>query len=64
MMRNLKKKGSADRRMINMSDDFEMKYWAKNLGVTRDRLQLAVQKVGNSASAVRKELVGPSDENS
>jgi hypothetical protein len=39
-----------------MSEDFEVKYWAKALGVDRDALRKAVDKVGDSAAAVRKEL--------
>ena len=39
-----------------MSEDFEVKYWTKALGVDREKLQKAVDKVGNSAAAVRKEL--------
>jgi hypothetical protein len=34
----------------------EAKYWARQLGVTRQRLQQVVDKVGNSAVAVRKQL--------
>ena len=41
---------------INMHEDFEVKYWIKELGVTEERLQKAVDKVGNSAAAVRMEL--------
>ncbi|PSO18722.1 DUF3606 domain-containing protein [Bradyrhizobium sp. MOS002] len=39
-----------------MHEDFEVKYWTKELGVSRDELQKAVDKVGNSAAAVRKQL--------
>jgi hypothetical protein len=39
-----------------MHRSFEVKYWAHQLGVSRDRLQQVVDKVGNSAAAVRKEL--------
>ena len=45
-----------DRSRINMGEDFEVKYWIKHLDVSREELQRAVDKVGNSASAVRKEL--------
>ena len=41
---------------INMDADDEVKYWSKHLGVTREELQRLVDKVGNAASAVRKEL--------
>ena len=45
-----------DRSRINMDADDEVKYWSKHLGVTREELQRLVDKVGNAASAVRKEL--------
>ena len=50
------KRGQPDRSKINMSEDFEVKYWLKALGVSKSELQRAVEKVGNSAAAVRKEL--------
>ena len=55
-MDNLTKKNQPDRSKINMSESFEVKYWLKALGVSRNELQRAVDKVGNSAAAVRKEL--------
>jgi Protein of unknown function (DUF3606) len=55
-MDNLTKKGAPDRSKINMHEDYEVKYWTKELGVSKEELQKAVDKVGNSASAVRKEL--------
>jgi hypothetical protein len=51
---DLNKKGAGDRSKINM--DYELKYWTKQLGVSKEELQKAVDKVGNSAAAVRKEL--------
>ncbi|MCK1409398.1 DUF3606 domain-containing protein [Bradyrhizobium sp. 76] len=56
MSDNLTKRDQRDRNKINMHEDFEVKYWTKALGVSRDELQKAVDKVGNSAAAVRKEL--------
>ena len=53
---NLTKRDQRDRSKINMHEDFEVKYWTEELGVSRDELQKAVDKVGNSAAAVRKEL--------
>ena len=49
-------RGQPDRSRINMDEDYEVKYWTKHLDVSREELQRAVDKVGNSASAVRKEL--------
>ena len=55
-MDNLTRKDRRDRSKINMHEAYEVKYWAHALGVTREQLQRAVDKVGNSAAAVRKEL--------
>jgi Protein of unknown function (DUF3606) len=55
-MDNLTKRNQPDRSKINMHEDYEVKHWTKALGVTREELQKAVDKVGNSAAAVRKEL--------
>jgi hypothetical protein len=54
-MDDLKNKGPQDRSKI-MHEDYEVKYWTKELGVSKEKLQKAVDKVGNSAAAVRKEL--------
>ncbi|MCK1304112.1 DUF3606 domain-containing protein [Bradyrhizobium sp. 24] len=56
MSDNLTKRDQRDRSKINMHEDFEVKYWTRELGVSSDELQKAVDKVGNSAAAVRKEL--------
>ena len=56
MSDSLTKRDQRDRSMINMHEDFEVKYWTEELGVSRDELQKAVDKVGNSAAAVRKQL--------
>ena len=55
-MDDLKKKGSQDRSKINMHEPHEVNYWTKHLNVSKEQLQKAVDKVGNSAAAVRKEL--------
>lgn len=54
MSDNLTKRDQRDR---SMHEDFQVKYWTKALGVSKDELQKAIDKVGNSAAAVRKELV-------
>lgn len=56
MSDDLRNCGQPDRSKINMSEDFEVQYWTKHLGVSREELQRAVDKVGNSAAAVRKQL--------
>jgi len=55
-MGDLKRQGPQDRSKINMQEAYEVKYWARALGVSMEELQKAVDKVGNSAAAVRKEL--------
>jgi len=53
---NLSKRGQPDRSKIAMNEAFEVRYWTKHLGVSKEELQRAVDKVGNSAAAVKKEL--------
>jgi 3-oxoacyl-[acyl-carrier-protein] synthase III len=55
-MGNLTRRGPQDRSKIDMQEAYAIKYWARELGVSREELQKAVDKVGNSAAAVRKEL--------
>jgi hypothetical protein len=55
-MDGLTKREQPDRSRINMHASYEVKYWTHQLGISRGRLQQAVDKVGNSAAAVRKEL--------
>jgi Protein of unknown function (DUF3606) len=57
-MGSLTRREQPDRSKINMHESYEVKYWTPQLGISRDRLQQAVHKVGNSAAAVRKELGG------
>lgn len=50
------KRGPADRSRINMHEDYEVAYWTKLFGVTRQQLQNAVNAVGNSAEKVAQYL--------
>ena len=47
------KVGGQDRARINMNEDYEVQDWTKSLGVTRERLQKAVEAVGDRAEDVR-----------
>ena len=49
-------RGARDRARINASEDSEVEYWAKALGVSKERLIAAIKKVGDSVQAVRTEL--------
>jgi Protein of unknown function (DUF3606) len=56
MADDLKNRGAQDRARISLSEEHEVRYWTKTLGVTKEQLTAAVHKVGNSAEAVRREL--------
>ena len=56
MTGRLTRKEQFDRSKIDMRDSDQVKCWTHALGVSRDALQKAVEKVGNSAVAVRKQL--------
>lgn len=56
MTDDLKNRGRPDRGLINMSEEHEVRYWTRHLGVSLEDLQRAVDKVGSSATAVRKQL--------
>ena len=45
-----------DRRKIIIEDEDHVKYWTRHFGVTKDELTRALERVGNSAAAVRKQL--------
>ncbi len=52
MTDNTKLRGEPDRSLINTSESYEVEYWTKRLGCTKQRLQQAVNTVGNSAAKV------------
>jgi hypothetical protein len=55
-MDDLRNRGVEDRSKINVHEPHEVQYWMKHLNVSKEQLQKAVDKVGNGAAAVRKEL--------
>ncbi|MDN4985335.1 MULTISPECIES: DUF3606 domain-containing protein [unclassified Bradyrhizobium] len=52
----LTNRAQPDRSKINMDREQEVKSWSRELGITRAQLQQIVNRVGNSAAVVRKEL--------
>ena len=59
MSDNLTKRAQPDRSKINMHEDYEVKYWTHALGVSREKLQKAVDKVEEEVrSRVRARLMG------
>jgi hypothetical protein len=51
-----KTKLAADRERINLGEDYEIRYWTEELGVTRERLEQVVREHGDRADAVRRAL--------
>ncbi len=56
MADDLKNRGPADRNRISLSEDWEVSYWTKELGITAEELKNMVTKYGPMASAVRAAL--------
>jgi len=56
MADDLGNRGRPDRDRINVNEDYEVRDWAKKLGVSPDELKRAVQQVGDRADAVRQHL--------
>ena len=50
------KQGSGDRSRISLSQEHEVDYWTRTLGVTEDELRNTVASVGNMAADVRARL--------
>ncbi len=49
-------KTAQDRQLISLSEDYEVRDWARSLDCTEDALRAAVKAVGHSAQAVRSYL--------
>jgi hypothetical protein len=52
MADNKSKKGGRDRARINLSEDYEVRYWSKKFGITKQELKAAVQNAGSSSAKV------------
>jgi hypothetical protein len=49
-------RGAQDRSRINLSEDYEVRYWTEELGVSRERLEELVRQHGNSAAKIREAI--------
>ena len=56
MADDLSKRGSPDRDRINLNEQYEVRDWAKEFGVSEDKLRQAVAVVGDRADKVRQHL--------
>lgn len=50
--------GGQDRKRISLSQEYEVRDWAKKFHVTPEQLEAAVRAVGNDAAAVEEHLKG------
>ena len=55
-MPNDKSKTVAERKRINIHEDYELRFWSKQFGVSPNELRCAVSKVGVFADDVASEL--------
>jgi hypothetical protein len=51
-----KKTGELDRRLIDLSNNRDVRYWTKKWHVTKAQLDIAVRTVGPDALAVSRRL--------
>jgi hypothetical protein len=56
MADNLQSAGPQDRSRINVHEEWELRYWTQELGVSKERLAEIVKEVGTSVAAVRQRL--------
>lgn len=53
MSDNLKERGPQDASRISLTEEWEVRYWTKALGVSKERLEQLVKQHGHSAAAIR-----------
>ena len=56
MSDNKQDRGPQDASRINVHEEYEVRYWTKALGITKDELEAVVEKAGTRSDAIRKEL--------
>ena len=56
MSDNKSNRGAADRERINVNEDYEVRYWTQQLGVSEARLREIVEQVGPMTKDVRAAL--------
>lgn len=56
MADNLSERAPQDASRISLNEDWEVRYWTKALGVSKERLADLVRQHGHSAAAVREAL--------
>ena len=54
MIDDLKDKGPRDRSTISLTENWEVSWWTQSFGVSKEQLEEAIRKVGNSVDKVRE----------
>jgi hypothetical protein len=49
-------RGPSDRSRINLSEDYEVRYWSQTSGVSEERLRELVRQHGTSPEKIREAL--------
>jgi hypothetical protein len=56
MADDLGNRAPEDGKRISLSEDWEVRYWTKALGISEDRLREVIAEVGHMAEDVRRAL--------
>ncbi|WP_415326956.1 DUF3606 domain-containing protein [Chryseobacterium sp. MMS23-Vi53] len=56
MSDDLSKRRPQDATKVNVNETWELEYWSKKFGVTKEKLKEAVKAVGTSAAEVQNYL--------
>jgi hypothetical protein len=56
MSDDLKNRGPADAKRVNIHETWELEYWSKKFGVTKEEFKAAVARAGVMADEVRRAL--------
>ncbi len=56
MSDDLSKRRPQDATKVNVNESWELEYWSKKFGVTKEKLKEAVKAVGTSAAELQKYL--------
>jgi hypothetical protein len=56
MSDDLNNRHGQDRERINLNEKWEVAYWTRELGVSKEELERAVREAGDRVNAVRQHL--------
>jgi hypothetical protein len=56
MADNLKERAPQDASRISLTEEWEVRYWTRSLGISREKLEQLVREHGHSADAVKRAL--------